>query len=147
MKKTLFVVILALVSTGAFAEFVDWEWFDWNTPDGKYSMVFSSVDKNSGQQTAGERMELDNRSSSVSTRITLSDTEWGLIKRVLDKYKHSRGDAYVIGLSNNAERFVKTVVVEFTSTAQYNYWVWSHVGALPLPPGPPGGEDLFESPV
>ena len=104
-----------------------------------------SENKNSGQQVFLDEIE-SNRSCSLKTGIKLSNVEWDLIRRVLNNYKHSRGDTYVIGIAKESSLFDITIIVEFSSTTQYNYWSLSGRGILPLPPNRDDGYEIGPPP-
>jgi hypothetical protein len=134
MRKAFVVLMFALVSTGLFAEYVEFEQFEWNTPEGTYTIQLYSVKNNSGQQTANDEIASDRSYCTVRAGIKLSTVELDLIGRALNNFKHRRGDTYVIAIYKDLFGFKNKFIVEYTSATQYNYWVWSYNGAPLHPP-------------
>jgi hypothetical protein len=132
MRKVFFVFVFAMVSMGVFAEYIDYEQFDWNTPEGMYTIQLYSAANSSGQRTANDEITSD-RGHTVRTGIRLSAVELDLLGRALGRFKHSRGDTYVIAIYKDLFGFKTKIIVEYTSATQYNYWFWSYDGA-PLHP-------------
>jgi hypothetical protein len=64
---------------GVFAEYIDFEQFDWNTPEGAYTVQLYSVEKNSGQRTANEEIASDRSYCTVRTSARLSTVELDLM--------------------------------------------------------------------
>jgi hypothetical protein len=149
MGKVFFALVFSLISMGVAAEYVAFKQFDWNTPEGAYTIQFYSVENNSGQQTANNEIASDRSYCTVRTGVRLSTVEWDLIGRALNSIKHRRGDTYVIAIYKDLFGFKNKVIVEYTSAAQYNYWVWSYDGA-PLHPSLdtlPPIDDEFPPPI
>jgi hypothetical protein len=135
MKK-IFVLMFALISAGVFAEARLLEEFERNTAEGNYFVYLHSLGKNLGQQTADELIRKDRNLNTVETGITLSNVKWDLIRQVLDRYRHSRGDTYVVRLYKTTDWFNIVFVAEYTSATRYTYWAWLAYDAsgFPLPP-------------
>jgi hypothetical protein len=124
MRKAFFVLVFTLVSAAGFAQTIILD--DVYTPEGTYSVSYHIVEK----QFAGKE-EFDNtvknlRNLAPGVRfefdIKLTKAQGDIVRRVLDRYQHSRGDTYGIEIVNFLSGRGYLVVVEFTSASQYKYW-------------------------
>ena len=141
MRKVFFVLVCMLIAASVFAllEADELEYFERDTPEGRYGVGLDYVGKNLGRQAADETMKSDRDSYNLRTDIKLSNVKWDLIRQALDRYTHSRGDTYGVTINpSDPPYFSIRIIVEFTSATQYTYWVWSvqddAYGAPILPP-------------
>jgi hypothetical protein len=136
MRKVVFVLVCVLISVDAFAQAELFGFFEQNTSEGKYDVALYYVGKNLGQQTTDDLIRSARSMYTTRTDIKLSNVKWDLIRRALNLYDHSRGDTYVITLSDTPYFSIR-FSVEYTSTTQYTYWIWSVYSADGMPIMPP----------
>jgi hypothetical protein len=136
MCKVVFVLVCVLISEGVFAQAELLEYFERTTSEGKYGVGLYYAGKNLGQQNADNLIKSERSMYTARTDIKLSNVKLDLIRQALDLYGHSRGDTYVITLSDTPYFSIR-YVVEYTSTTQYTYWIWSVYSANGMPIMPP----------
>jgi hypothetical protein len=131
MKKILFILVLVMLTTMAFAQRSNDVYaidsFAVNTSGGRETIFSSYSGKYCGQQSFNESYESYARSyEMVAGRRPdvsgigkdLTKAQWDIVRQALDRWAHSTGDTYTISSLSGGW----SVTVEFMSASQYKYW-------------------------
>jgi hypothetical protein len=127
MKKVFFILAFAFFLVAA--AFAQMRGGSLDTPEGQLYVQYGYIGKNCGQQTADDRIQDARKTLTVETDIKLSTVKWDIIRSGLSVYEpHSRGDTYLFMIADSSKAigtiYVYEVIIEYTSTTQYTYWLW-----------------------
>jgi len=122
MKKGICVLVFMLLGTVVFSQEFQLLFTDiFYTSEGIFGGTMSYIGKNTGQAFVDK----------VKNRIPttkISNGQWETVRRMLNRYQHSKGDTYLLILIpcySNLEPMEYgriSIFIEFTSSTQYNWW-------------------------
>jgi hypothetical protein len=130
MKKTLFLVVLTLLSMEVFSQEWVYQYLDErniSTSERVYQCRMWFRGRNNGTSVAAE----ERVRQGYSPLDRLSNGQWDAVDRMLNRYQNSGGDTYNIylewhGGGNEFNWRTISIIVEFTSNTQYNWWAFMY---------------------
>jgi len=137
MKKIVFITVFILLTTTIFAEeqlLIDNEQIR-SSNGNLYSVDLIYEGKNNGQKSANDTYKSIQMTREMTGATwygeqlrSLSDEQFEIIKKILNRYNISTGDTFSFLLkkvNNNVNNFVIMVICEITSSTQNSYkYIW-----------------------